>query len=314
MDEEFNSLSILQIQNLMFATLWYKGNDLDSTGDNFHQYGYKGRMDDLFRLMDLLAVKENIIKKQVKVQISAWGATRDIMISGSNTNFNNIEIKRIYETFYSFLYKGILSPGAGAFSTCGLPDFHVTEYGMKCLKLQGILPYDTERYLNRINEIEGINEWTKYYIQQSLDCFNSNCYEASLVMIGLASESIVIDLIKSFRKYIMAKGYEEVSEFDKENDRCKNISSKYKIYIKYFKKIYYKDERLKGLNKYADNLTREVFTDYLRITRNELAHPFEIKRNREETLAIFIAFLEHCKKQYIYINYYNIGKGGNLYV
>lgn len=52
-------LTLLEIQNLMLETLNYKGEDIDPDGKNFFKYGYQGTQDNLFTLMEALAIKKN---------------------------------------------------------------------------------------------------------------------------------------------------------------------------------------------------------------------------------------------------------------
>lgn len=148
MGEEYRKLSSIEIRNLMIDTLAYEGNDLDSEGKNFNKYGYQGSQSDLFRLLENLAIKRNMIANIVPVYYAAWGGSGYMLHSGCTTNFGNNDIKNIYEQFHLLLNQGIIAPGAIGNYDPDLPSFHVTEYGLKCLEEHEILPYDVDGYLD----------------------------------------------------------------------------------------------------------------------------------------------------------------------
>lgn len=301
---ERRTLTVLEMQNLMLETLGYKGEDIDSEGKNFCKYGYQGTQDDLFRLMEALAVKKGLIKEKIKLTSAAWGGSGKILHPCSTTNFNREELKKIYEVFHILLNRGIISPGAVGNYGPNLPSFHVTEYGLNCLNETEILPYDNEKYLNKLNEIESLNEWVKFYIEQSLECFNSYCYEAALIMVGLANEVIMNELINNYLEYLNIKKPNEKLKLEEKINSSRSISVKYSKYITSLKEEMRNDANLKELSKYLDQLANDTFMSYVRLTRNELSHPSEIKIDRITALMIFISFTNYCRRQYIFINYF----------
>lgn len=85
----------------------------------------------------------------------------------------------------------------------------------------------------------------------------------------------------------------------------RNISQKFSAYLKSLKRQKGNDETLNGLSRYLDSLATLTFQSYVRLTRNELAHPNELKTDRKTTLMIFISFVKYCNRQYKFINYYS---------
>lgn len=302
--QERKTLTVLEIQNLMLETLEYKEEDIDSEGKTFYKYGYQGTQDDLFRLMESLAVKKGLIEERVKLKPAAWGGCGYILHPGCSTNFNRDELKKIYEVFYILLNRGIIAPGAIGNYGPNLPNFHVTEYGFKCLHETDILPYDNEGYLNKLSEIENLDKWIKFYIEQSLECFNSYCYEAALIMVGLANEVIMENLINNYLNYLKIKDPTKESDMKEKINSSMPISAKYLKYQTSLKESMRSDSKLKELSKYLDQLANDTFMSYVRLTRNELSHPSEIKTDRITALMIFASFTNYCKRQYIFINYF----------
>ena len=268
---ERKNLTVLEIQNLMLETLAYRGDDIDSEGKNFYIYGYQGTQNDLFNLMEALVIKRELIEEKVKLKAGAWGCDGYILHAGVTTNFNKDEIKKIYEVFHVLLNRGIISPGAIGNYGPNLPSFHVTEYGLKCLDETDILPYDNEGYLNKLSKIDNIDEWIKFYIEQSLECFNAYCYEAALIMVGLANEVIMGNLISNYLDYLKRNDPTKETKLIIEIDSIKSISTKYLKYQTNLKESMKKDAKLRTLSKYLDQLANDTFMSYLRLTRNELS-------------------------------------------
>lgn len=299
------SLSLLEIRNLMLETLAYKNNDIDSEGKTFEKYGYRGTQNDLFRLMESLAIKKSLINEKVKTIDSAWGGSGSMLHPNLTTNFDYREINKIYESFHLLLNQGVISPGAIRNMGPNLPNFHVTEYGMKCLEARDILPYDVDDYMKLINEIDILNEWVKYYINQALMCYNSNCFEASLIMVGLSNEVIVESLIDSYINYLGVQFPEEKQNFKTKINKKYSISQKYLSYRKHLKThSMKKDSELKSLRGIMDELASDTYFSFLRLTRNELAHPTELRIDRLSALMVFMSLTKYCQRQSKFIDYF----------
>lgn len=298
-------LSLLEIKNLMLETLAYERDDIDSEGNTFKKYSYRGTQGDLFRLMENLAIKKGIINCKIRQRASCWGGSGEMLHPGSSTNFSYDQLNRVYESFHLLLNQGIISPGAVGNMGPNLPNFHVTDYGLRCLEERDILPYDIDDYLYSLNKIENLDEWVKFYIQQALMCFNANCFDASLIMVGLANEALIEVLINEYVRYLDKNNTAEKSIFENKIASERTISGKYRIYREHLKDISMKsDSDLKTLNIHLDALANETYLSYLRLTRNELAHPVSIKTDRITSLMIFISLIKYCEKQYKFINYF----------
>ena len=166
------TLSSIEVRTLMMDTLSYEGNDIDSEGKNFKMYGYCGTQSDLFRLMEGLAIKREIIENSIPLRSAAWGGSGLMLHPHSTTNFDYKDIQLIYEQFHVLLNQGVIAPGAIGNYGPNLPNFHVTDYGLKCLEEREILPYDMDGYLTKIKSVPGITEWVEFYIKEALQCYN----------------------------------------------------------------------------------------------------------------------------------------------
>ncbi|PEQ29739.1 hypothetical protein [Bacillus thuringiensis] len=303
MSEYNRPLSTLLIRDLMLEALAYEKTDLPVEKDLFNNYRYSGSQSDLFRITELLAIKHQLIEKKVNVPMQAWGATGRRLHTNSNTNFLPDEIEALYETFWLLLNQNIISPGTYGESE-SLPYFHITSHGLECIAEKEILPYDIDGYLERIRKIPNIDYWVKSYITEAVRCFNANCHHAATIMIGLTAEKLVIDLIDSFKTYLKNKlailqpnGTLSITssldiEFSTKVDSDWKISHKYTTFQTFYDGIKNHDSDVK---KCMEQSSRRVFYDYIRLIRNEVSHPNDLKKGPTETLLLLVSFTKYIE-------------------
>lgn len=100
------------------------------------------------------------------------------------------------------LNQGIIAPGTVGNYGPDLPNFHVTQYGIKCLEKHKILPYDVDGYFNKIKNLPSISEWAKFYIKEAFPCYNANYMEATVIILGLSSEKIIDEQTDALLEYL----------------------------------------------------------------------------------------------------------------
>lgn len=306
MNVETRNLSSIEVRNLMLDTLAYESEDIDSEGKTFKRYGYQGTQSDLYRLMEGLAVKRGLIQRKIPLSGAAWGGSGLMLHPHSTINFSHSDIQNIYEQFHLLLNQGIIAPGAIGNYGPNLPNFHVTEYGLKCLEEHEILPYDVDGYLEKIKNIPSISDWVEFYIKEALQCYNANCMEAAVIMLGLSSEKIINEQIDALLGYLSRNFTNEFSQMQAELANIRIASAKFNCYKKYFDMIKnnVSDQEFKDMLPMVDRVAFQAYANFTRITRNELAHPSDTKMERIEVLMIFISFIKYCQIQYGFIDYY----------
>lgn len=306
MAEETRVLSSIEIRNLMLDTLAYEADDIDSEGKTFKKYGYQGTQSDLYRLMEGLAIKRGLIESDIPLHGAAWGGSGLMLHAHSTTNFSYSDIQNIYEQFHLLLNQGIIAPGAIGNYGPNLPSFHVTQYGLKCLEEHEILPYDVDGYFEKIKNIPSISEWVKFYIKEALQCYNANCMEAPVIMLGLSSEKIIDEQIDALLGYLSRNFTNEYAQMQTEISSIRMASAKFSCYKKYFDLIKnnVQDQQFKDMLPSVDRVAFQVYANFTRITRNGLAHPSDTKMERIEVLMIFISFIKFCQTQYGFIDFF----------
>lgn len=296
-------LSTLIIKNLMLEVLGDEEFCKKYTNGHSFSNTYGAHRDNLFMLTKIMAIEKGLIEKKCNIAQMAWGAPRKNLHEGSNTNFSINEIEKLWEVFYILLNNNVIGPGEYG-SSPSLPHFHITQHGKVCIEQRDILPYDIDGYLKKLDEINDLNEWVRFYIYEALKCYNANCYNASTVMIGLSSEVLVEELINEFSKLLgktryayeakesLQCGGKTIKEFfdDKINKQTK-ISRKYEEFAKVFAGIKNLQEDLKNI---MDVSARDSFFTYLRLNRNEVSHHTDVKKDESEVLLLFIGFTKYC--------------------
>lgn len=106
-------------------------------GYDFYNAG-GAHQDNLFWLVEKLAVQKGILQETTSISNMAWGSSRNLLYEANNTNFNRVEISRLGSAFQKLVNDNIVSPGMQG-SSHYFPYFNV-------------LPEEENIYLSLINE------------------------------------------------------------------------------------------------------------------------------------------------------------------
>jgi len=296
-------LSKIIMKNLIFEVFGNREfcKKYNSPYDFFNARG--AHQSNLFSLVELMAIEKGLIDGRIEVRKVAWGSSGCNLYEKHSTNFNIIEIERLWEVFYTLLNNHIIAPGMYGTSS-DLPYFHITDHGKICIERNDILPYDIDGYMNKLRQINGLDEWVEFYMYEALRCYNANCYNAATAMIGLSSEVIIELLIKEFSELLGKSRYnfEPKSSlqlngktlkdfFDNKIKKEDKISKKYKIFTYVFDGIKNIPDNLVNI---IDKSARDSFFTFLRLNRNEVTHCLEVKKDNTEVLLLFISFIKYC--------------------
>lgn len=299
-------LSNLEIRNLLLDVLAYEEEDIDAEGNTFKLYGYQGSQADLFRLLNGYLIRKDTKPAVVKMHSVAWGSGEGgILYENHSINLSRKEILKLYQEFHRLLTQGVIAPGNYGDGT-NLPYFHVTEYGMDCLRNKDFLPYDQDGYLTKLKSIPTVDQWIVFYITEALKCFNADCVNSSMINIGLAGEVIIEVLNSEFENFLLQKDPNLHGAFQIDLSKSRNISTKYNTYLD-FQGQYItnsKNQNLKALTAGLDKSSSTIYATFTRLTRNSVTHPNDIVMDRTQVLMFFITFVNYCELQYKFINYY----------
>lgn len=312
MPKDGRVMSSIEMRNLIFEALAIENPEDTPWKMTFKMYGYKGCISALRAIVEHLAIKKGLLDQVVDIPRSAWGVPGENIFYQRNTNFNDDEQNLFSEEVHLLMFQNVLSPGATGSYGDDWPYFHVTKYGLNCIDQKDILPYDPEKYLDKLKAIPSFDDWEKFYVKQSLLCYNVGAIESSIIMLGLAGEYLATKLIDSMGGFLAKNETALKLQFDTALSGKQTISTKYAEYEKVLGDVV-KLKDANGNAKYAqlssyapllDIPAKTVYATYLRLTRNELAHPSKVQMDRIECLTMLVSFVKYCQTQHKYLDFY----------
>ena len=108
----------------------------------------------------------------------------------------------VFDVVWELILEGVFAPGRNPENYgCNLPFFRVTAHGKNCLKTGAFTPHDPKNYLQQLaSDNPTLTELSKMYLGEALETFRARNYLATAVMVGVASETILIDLTEAVHK------------------------------------------------------------------------------------------------------------------
>jgi hypothetical protein len=237
----------------------------------------------------------------------------DVLQREPATQFNSVEIEvrnrlpnrqfddrlKLHEILWELLIQGILAPGFNN-SNLDLPFIHVTEYGMKCIESNTILPHDPDGYLERLKRLVGqpLDDVVLNYVREGLLTFLGGHYFSATVMLGVASEQCIDLLIEAYanaivdttRKTTFVKKIEQAGRSVKNRfDKLRNELLALKLPPTLMDAL---DIQLSG-----------IFT-LIRYSRNDAGHPTGQAVDRDMAHGNLLLFPQYCKRVYDLVAYF----------
>jgi hypothetical protein len=216
------------------------------------------------------AVLLEVVNELSKVNNAALQSQWIIQQVRSRMNLgDNIDDQRAILTHYHDLFRiGHLAWGHDLINS-DPPFCHVTEQGRKALANVSRDPANPDGYLQSLNGRVVISPIAKSYVTEALSTYNSGSFKASAVMIGVAAESIVLDL----RDTLSAR----MDSLEKPKP-SKLADWKIKTVLDAIEDLFTqkKNDIPKGLYEHFESYW-SAFTQQIRTVRNESGHPISIE-------------------------------------
>ncbi|MCK5051583.1 MAG: hypothetical protein KAS53_07635 [Candidatus Cloacimonetes bacterium] len=166
-------------------------------------------------------------------------------------------------------------------------------------------PYNETSYITHLeSEIPNISEDVLIYTKESIKSFNNQCYLASAVMIGVASECAFNEMLLNFSSWLKA-GKEKTKFLGFQNNSRIMFINKF---IDFRKSIQVRKTQLpKDL---SDNmaLTFDAILDLLRIYRNESGHPTGKFISHNSAFLNLNMFARYLQKLYLFRDFFYVNK------
>jgi hypothetical protein len=198
----------------------------------------------------------------------------------------------LLEVVWSLIIQGILVPGIND-SNQGYPFIRLTEYGKRCVEEDRILPHDPDGYLREfISAVPGADPVVLEYLTESLQCYIHGLNRAAAVMLGGASEQMILVLIESCQSSVADPTAK--TQFESELTKAPSIFRKFEAFEK--RLIGIKARIPRNITENLDSLLRGVF-DMIRSSRNDAGHPASgAQPGRDAVYSHLRLFIPYCQR------------------
>lgn len=199
-----------------------------------------------------------------------------------------LEYEQALLTYWYDLFRtGHLSWGYNL-SNPEAPFCHLTDQGRRTLENLSRDPANPDGYLAHIYKLGALNSIAESYIKEALKTYNSDCFKAAAVMVGVAAESLILELRDEFINKM--NSFEKSPLKDLEDWRIKRVLDAFKAEL---------DNHKSDMPKQLFEATESywpAFTYQVRTTRNEAGHPNNIETVTSEAVhASLLIFPELVK-------------------
>jgi hypothetical protein len=180
--------------------------------------------------------------------------------------------RRFREAVWALIVEGVLVIGIDD-SNNQWPFLALSEYGEEVVQAGRILPHDTERYLEGLAKSKPLDQEEKRYLPQALEAFRRNLPDAAALLLGAASEHLLIRLGEAIA---VADPSEAKVVRRKIDDSA--------LPLLRFVQAYF-SQRRKSLPRDLDETLDTTFTgiaSLIRVTRNDAGHPAGRAVNRDQ--------------------------------
>ena len=144
----------------------------------------------------------------------------------------------------------------------------LTDTGMRSATDEQFNPDDSNRYLERLKKnVPEISPLVYLYTTEAVNCYNYECYLASAVMLGAASEAAFLEMANSSISWFNELGNPLKSILD--NPRQPYVNK----FREFRKRIEIKKSNLPNDIAEKISITFDSLLDLYRITRNDIGHP-----------------------------------------
>lgn len=212
---------------------------------------------------------------------------------------HQVDLLKCREILWELLIQGVLGPGIDS-PNPNFPNIHVTEYGMRCLERNEILPHDPNAYLEGLGQRIGqqIDDIISTYVCESLSTFLGAYYLASAVMLGVASERCIDLLIEAYLNAIANASRKEGFK-RKVNKAGRGIKVRFDTLRNELIALNLPTQ----LKDALDIQLSGIFT-LIRYGRNDAGHPTGRKVDRDEAHGNLLLFPQYLKRVYELIDYF----------
>lgn len=218
---------------------------------------------------------------------------------GGNPAFDRQYWGKFSALFWEHVMLGIISIGYDS-SNPNFPFFAITDYGMQALQKENAIIFDPTGMIENLEKKVGeLDIIVKEYLSEALICLRRNCYRATIVMVGCASEQTFLNVVNAYTDSLK----EEAKKKFIEKSQNKPV---YRVYEEFRKRfdVIRKDVEIKTQRDDWQVQLDSVF-NLIRYYRNECGHPKRITVDRQTAFSITLLFPHLYEICNTLCNYFN---------
>lgn len=197
------------------------------------------------------------------------------------------------EVLWQLFIQGVITPGKDP-PNPDFPWFRLTSYGEKVLEAERFIPHDPTGYLDEVGQVAQsvVGQAALTYLEEALRCFTSGCHLASVLLLGIAAEAVLLRLCEVAQNALSDS--RERNDFD----QLQWVKPKHRWLVDKYESLPAGDRKTQ-LPESLD-VTLSSLYDLIRRQRNELGHPQEQPPaiNREQAfmyLKLFPTFIQDAE-------------------
>lgn len=204
---------------------------------------------------------------------------------------------RLKHVIWDLILERVLIPGTNDPRTIndGWPSLSMTDHGRKVVAEQKPTPYDPDGYIERLKRSTGgLHPTTEAYLAEAICTFRTGSNMASAVMLGAASEMLIIELCQAISDSFSNQA--DKSKFDRKTGPRSKMADRVNALTNWLvskKQLLPPDWQ----NPERHRLIIQI-AELIRNRRNNTGHPQNppMTPSHEEMYALLMLFLDYCEK------------------
>lgn len=192
---------------------------------------------------------------------------------------------------------GLIVWGASALQPT-LPHFQITAFGRECLQEGRISLHDGGYVRALVARVPSLSSTARAFMEESIQAFRASCYRAADVMLGCASESVMVDLIQAFHDALPAGRRQN---FERDAIRPLSIARRFGAFRQ--RLIAARNHLPPDLDEDLELRLDAIFA-LIRKARNDSGHPNIRTTSRATAHGNLLLFPSYCERAYGLMAYF----------
>ena len=171
---------------------------------------------------------------------------------------------------------------------------HLTERGAEAASDSNLNPDNIPLYLKQVaSGIPDLTEIPKFYLDEALRAYSSECYSASTMMLGVAAEAVFYDVAAPFAAWLKNSGGQALSDI-----LSKSTIAYIQKFIEFQKRLAASKGHLPPPLQQNLDLNINSVLELLRLARNDTGHPTGIQVDRHSSFQYLVLFPGLARRLY----------------